>query len=387
MSFIDAAETPRNYQVFHDLFEMGFRLIPCRGKTDAGGKAKAPHFSKRDLAGRNLHDCYARDPSEIDVWLKRWPDAVPGLLCGPQDDSGWSLLVVDIDSDAAADKHGLANFDKTFGPPEQWCSHIVDTQSGGGSQHLYYKLSPADVADLRGNQPDLVRDVNTRGAHGYVIGPGAIMADGRVYSARVKGVTFNDLNRIPPPLMARLSKHWVEKPIAPEPVKEAEPVVTSGLGEAHMVSGLDPARGADEEKVVPFPRSSPSSPFTSSAVRGPSENQVRSIEMQAARSPAPGEDRSRTFDGWVKFAVECGMLLADIIAIAEKNPTGVAAKYCPPEEPKNRIAQEVERSYKKHQHRFGAYWLEREAKQGGSAQGDLSGLPRASRSPEKEDEP
>lgn len=113
-----------------------------------------------------------RDPKLIRAMWRQYPDALPGISCGP------SGLIV-LDSDA---KHN--------GPDKvrQWAAeHGVDlantpqTVSQSGGVHYYFMNDGAEplgcVAGIF--KKELGTDV--KGAGGQVLGPGSIRSDGKSY--------------------------------------------------------------------------------------------------------------------------------------------------------------------------------------------------------------
>lgn len=169
----------------------GRRVFPCDPAH------KRPAVPKKD-GGRGFHDA-TTDEVRIRDWWARYPQAVPGMPTG----AGAGVFVLDVDvKDGQVGEETLDQLTRTFGPLPDTAT--VLTASGG--QHLYF-LHPRDGREVpnkggmlgqgietwgRDGYPDVpfavspggmlvTPGLDIRGDGGYVILPGAVMADGRSY--------------------------------------------------------------------------------------------------------------------------------------------------------------------------------------------------------------
>ncbi len=159
------------------LADLGFRLFPVRPDK---------HPRVRDWQAAST-----TDPEVVTAWWIRWPDALIGLPCGPNND----LFVADVDVkpwlDATLVWDWLDIADT--GTP------IAKTPSGG--QHRYYSFGISGF----GNSASFVGPgVDTRGSGGFVIAPPSVGLDGNGYRW-VDGLTIIDRTPIPAALAERLN--------------------------------------------------------------------------------------------------------------------------------------------------------------------------------------
>jgi RecA-family ATPase len=154
----DSVSANVNLEAALRLIREGFIVFPCRAD-------KTPHVRFLESSTRN--------EAVVLSWWARWPDALPALPCG---DNG--LCVVDCDrKDEGID--GVANFHAGCAASriDVSVTFAVDTPSGG--RHYYFR---AEGECAIGNTVSkLGKGIDTRGAGGYVIAPGAAMPDGRAY--------------------------------------------------------------------------------------------------------------------------------------------------------------------------------------------------------------
>lgn len=107
------------------------------------------------------------------------------------------LLVVDVD----AKNGGVASFKKLMAdlPELAECGLVVDTGSGGGSQHWYFKYSGGALRQGHEDYPGI--DFKSTG---FVVGPGSLHKSGDKYVISVGSV--EDINDAPPRLLETLVK-------------------------------------------------------------------------------------------------------------------------------------------------------------------------------------
>lgn len=144
------------------LVALGFYVFPAQ----PGGEG-----AKRPWPGVMWRSESTTDPDRIARWWRVWPSAAPAIDVGRS-----NLLIIDKDRhpgapdgvtawEALTDRHGCIS------------APVVRTPTTG--EHVYLRQPAGEpLGNSRGSLP---RGIDVRGAGGYVIGPGAIMADGRVY--------------------------------------------------------------------------------------------------------------------------------------------------------------------------------------------------------------
>ena len=136
----------------------------------AGVKVFPAGFDKRPLFKR-WQEIATTDRDIIPGWWRGFPSAVPAIACGAN-----GLLVIDLDrhpngSDgvnafkALVARHGGV-------PPGV---PMVKTPNNG--LHLYFRQPPGEL--LGNGRGSLPPGCDVRGAGGFVIGPGAVLPDGR----------------------------------------------------------------------------------------------------------------------------------------------------------------------------------------------------------------
>ena len=336
MANIDAGGGARNRDAFMDLFESGWRVVPCRAKAEDTGHGKTVK-AKGPKLGAGFHDRWARDTQDIEKWLRAWPDCVPGVLCGPQGEA-WALLVVDIDLE------GVEAFDAAYGDPFLLCKHIVRTASGG--LHLFYRIPAANSEAL--GQPDLLPGVNTRGWHGYVIGAGSVLADGTFYEweGAWKGATPDDLEPLPGEMFDRLTAPKAQDDGKVQGVNFPEVESVSpplNLAESAKVD----RKGTETDENPPKEDENPvfANPANPSQPWRPSDNQRRYLEMLMSAIVPVGK-RSEAFADACWYGKRCGVSEDEVVQLWLRHPIGPGAKYRPPES-KLRIAEEVRRLWDK----------------------------------------
>ena len=151
----------------------GLSVFPCHA---GGDKAKQP------MPFIRWRDASTTSESQIRQWWQKWPDAAIGLDLGK-----CGLLVVD------ADRHGEHDGVEAWGTV--MAAHGFDPDSAPlvatpnqGNHHFFRQPADRRLGNGRGSLPP---GVDVRGEGGYVIAPGTVMADGRVYEL------FGDLGAAP----------------------------------------------------------------------------------------------------------------------------------------------------------------------------------------------
>jgi len=170
------------------LASQGWLIIPCRPD-------KRPYLKGWPGAG-------TVEPATIAAWWETWPDALPGLPCGPN-----GLFVVDQDRHVGG-ADGVAEWERQCaanGVDRTGCLKVA-TPSGG--VHDYFRQPVAHC--LSNSAGKIGGGIDTRGDGGYVIAPGAVLPDGRTYSV-ISGALSSS-----PPVPPDLAAYLATKPL-PEP--------------------------------------------------------------------------------------------------------------------------------------------------------------------------
>lgn len=109
-------------------------------------------------------DAATTSEETIRRWWTQWPAANVGVA------TGQGLLVIDIDNKKG--KNGSESFAALALPPEALDTFTVETPSGG--RHVYFRVE-RDHPNSAGRLGD---GLDTRGAGGYVVGPGSTLTEG-----------------------------------------------------------------------------------------------------------------------------------------------------------------------------------------------------------------
>ena len=199
----------------------GLPVFPCDPDT------KRP-FLRSEVQGAGGLKLATTDPSQIEEWWSRWPQAAIGMRCGSRQNGGAGIIVLDLDprggnvSDLVeklrvklAEQAGVdaANYVMPQCP-------MVETPRGG--LHLWFGYPPGEFSI--GNRINVLKgiadQIDVRGNGGYVIIPPSVRrgaraidegCDGKVYAWRHGGTVADILQLLPaPPEIVRLvaKKHW-----------------------------------------------------------------------------------------------------------------------------------------------------------------------------------
>ena len=115
---------------------------------------------------KNWREESTTDPAAIRRWWGKWPDANIAI------DTGKSGLLV-LDADAYKDTYAG---DSLLSETDEQTPTVL---TGGGGQHLYYRLPPGKAwGNATGTLPT---GIDIRGAGGFVVAPGSLHASGRHY--------------------------------------------------------------------------------------------------------------------------------------------------------------------------------------------------------------
>lgn len=151
---------PDNLTVAKALAAQGFHVFPCQ----PGGLTP-----KRPCLGVMWRRESSTDPAQLEKWWRQFPGALPAIDLGKDD-----IVVMDADQHGGPD--GVAEWERMC-EGRDVDAPIVLTPAGG--RHSYF--SQPDGEPLTNKRGALPAGIDVRGKGGYVIAPGATMADGRCY--------------------------------------------------------------------------------------------------------------------------------------------------------------------------------------------------------------
>jgi len=183
------------------LARAGLAVFPCQS---GGERAKQP------MPFLKWREASTANEQQIAAWWRKWPDAAPALdlaKCG--------LIVIDADRHEhdGVEAFGALMAAHGFDPDS---APIVATPSQGSHHFFRQPAGRAPFGNGRGNLP---AGVDVRGAGGYVIAPGTVMADGRVYELHGN---LDEAPELPDWLIALLeARHGGDRPTAPVQAREA----------------------------------------------------------------------------------------------------------------------------------------------------------------------
>jgi hypothetical protein len=157
-----AAQQPSDDPLNHPNAQAALRL------ADLGLPVFPANADKRPLV--KWREASTSDPNAVERLWRAFSGALPAIDCGKA-----NLLVIDCDRHGGPD--GVAAFRTLVGA--QQFPVAVETPNGG--QHIYF--CQPDGEALGNSTGTLPAGIDVRGNGGYVIAPGAVLPDGRCYSA------------------------------------------------------------------------------------------------------------------------------------------------------------------------------------------------------------
>lgn len=176
----------------NEFHEAGYRIFPLMGQYDHDGEElpEKEQYKKPRSSGFQATPQWSDEQLEVMDETGQL-DTGYGVLCR-------GLLVVDVD----ARNGGVEAFERLIAdiPEVSGAGLIVETGSGGGSKHLYFK-APSDTA-LVGHLPQY-KGIDMKSS-GYVVGAGSQHASGNKYTA-VHGCP-DDIDDAPAALIDALRK-------------------------------------------------------------------------------------------------------------------------------------------------------------------------------------
>ena len=174
-----------------EFWEAGFRIFGLHGVTP-GGQCKCGHEDCKAVLKHPISSNWQHTP----VWSEEQIEAAEmagmfdtgyGILCR-------ELLIVDID----ARNGGLPTFTKLAEvvPEISGAGMIVNTGSGGGSRHLYFRVP--EGMSLLTKHPDYP-GIDFKSGNAYVVGPGSLHSSGSRYEIALGGP--DDIDMAPQSLL------------------------------------------------------------------------------------------------------------------------------------------------------------------------------------------
>ena len=181
----------------YDYLESGFKIFGLHGKANGVcgcGDVDCTAFYKHPIMSnwQNVPN-WSDDQIECFDALGHFNTGF-GVLC-----KGW--LIIDVD----ARNGGVLSFKQLCKdvPSILTCGYVVNTGSGGGSQHWYFKLSDDDKTKSLMQKHDKYAGIDFK-TSGYVVGAGSLHESGSNYET-VKGYP-QDTGFAPPELIALLER-------------------------------------------------------------------------------------------------------------------------------------------------------------------------------------
>lgn len=213
--------------IYRDFIEAGYRIFGLHAIRDGGctcGIEGCPATGKHPIASNWQHTPeWSEDQIEV-MEMSGQVDTGYGVLVAG------GLLVIDVD----ARNGGVASYEKLAAdiPAIGGAGLVVNTGSGGGSRHLYFK-APAGVALVQHHQDYPGIDFKSTG---FVVGPGSLHASGRRYEVAI-GSPY-DIDDAPADLINLLRKPERHRAtVAGSAVDVSEQEITD------MLSAIDPDCG------------------------------------------------------------------------------------------------------------------------------------------------
>jgi hypothetical protein len=153
-----------NGRVALDLAAAGFAVFPCQ----AGGTNV-----KKPMPGVFWRSASTNDRVKVAGWWRKWPEAAVGL-----DLAKSGLVVIDADRhDPDAD--GVVAFAELMNEHQFDPNTVPVVATPNQGTHFYFRQPEGQ--SLGNGRGALPKGIDVRGAGGYVIAPGSVMTDGRLY--------------------------------------------------------------------------------------------------------------------------------------------------------------------------------------------------------------
>lgn len=204
------ATTADNLDTAIKLARAGFSVFPCQS---GGEKAKSP------MPFIRWRDASTTDEQQILAWWQKWPGAAIGL------DLAKSGLIV-IDADRHGEDDGVAAMGDLMAAHGYEPDGVPLAATPNEGTHFFYRQP--EGKQLGNGRGALPAGVDVRGHGGYVIAPGTVMQDGRLYEV------FGDVAEAP------VLPDWLIAIIETrkEPAREVSPAAHRGAPESAEIEEL-----------------------------------------------------------------------------------------------------------------------------------------------------
>ncbi len=157
------------------LAKKGFRVFPLHnpvfhedGSVSCScGDSECTHVGKHPRI-RDFQHGATTDEGQIETWWAGWPEANIGILAGKEG----GMVVVDVDGREGEESLELRE--------SEWGTlpSTLEASTGKG-RHLYFTVD--GEAEIRNSAGTLGKGLDVRGKGGYVVGPGSVHENGRIY--------------------------------------------------------------------------------------------------------------------------------------------------------------------------------------------------------------
>lgn len=176
----------------NEFWESGYRVFPLCGKHDQEGNElpEKEQYKKPRNSGYQYTPVWSDEQFDLMTTMGQF-DTGFGVLCS-------GLLVVDID----ARNRGVESYARLVEqiPEISSAGLIVNTGSGGGSKHLYFKV-PSDLS-LKQHHDDF-KGIDFK-TSGFVVGPGSMHVSGNKYEIAYGSI--DDIDHPPQALIDLLKR-------------------------------------------------------------------------------------------------------------------------------------------------------------------------------------
>lgn len=209
---------PTNRELALNLARASVPVFPCADRETARLKAKAP-LTKNGFKDRTS------DLRQVELWWKKWPNALVGLVPGDVGAAG-------IDQDIKGKHNGVAAF-RALVP--HW-EELPATRTPSGGEHAWVQAPAGELGNGAGSLP---KGIDIRCDHGYVcLGT---LADGTRYED-LGGVMDTLLDREGQwPAMPAAIQEALKRP-AKRPGKTVQPAI--------LIDGLIPAKEVEQVRSM-----------------------------------------------------------------------------------------------------------------------------------------
>jgi hypothetical protein len=264
----------------HDVLEPDRKPKGSKTGNPCDGPGKQPHFGASALLAT----------TDIDTikgwWAKAGESALNyGLAMGHE------RAAIDVDSYKGGDE-GLAALKEVIGP----LPDTVEFLTGGGGRHLVFQDPvPGGVGQAAPRLPDgkVVKGIDVRSRGGYIVGPGSVHQNGRLYEIEVSSNPLEGVlpARLPDALIERL-RATANQPL----VENRENGARIPIGERKKtfvsLAGTMWRRGMSEEAIVAALLITDANECEEPL----GEREVRRITKTVTRKPRDGKPKLRVVE-------------------------------------------------------------------------------------------